>query len=272
MNYSCVSDSILTHNFENVFIIGRSRLNKPLYCIPLGKGRKRAVFAAAFHGLEYLTAEALTGFALAFSKMHEYHSAIRVFVIPKVNPDGTEIAINGLNPQNKYHKEIIRNTGIIDFRNSWQSNAAGVDINHNFNADWDPILTAPAPTKYGGHFPESEPETHAVARFLRKCKPDLFAAFHSQGKEIYYDFNGMENKRAKKTAEAAARRAGYTVSIPEGTAAFGGAKDWYIKEFHKQAFTIELGIGKNPLPREQLPEMTADTIKICLAMIDEILK
>ena len=79
----------------------------------------------------------------------------------------------------------------------------------------------------------------------------------------------MENKESKKTATLIANKCGYKAVIPTGTAAFGGAKDWYIKEYHKQAFTVELGYGKNPLPHSELREMEYDTKKICLTAIDE---
>ena len=258
--------------FENSFIIGKTVQNRNIYCIPIGKGNTFAVFAAAFHGLEYLTSPALLAFAEEFKKHTEYHEKIKLFIIPMVNPDGVEIAIHGIDPTNQYHQDIIKYTGIIDFTSKWQANAMGVDINHNFNADWESIYNKPSHSKYGGKYPESEPETRTIVKFLRKAKPELFIAFHSQGKEIYYDFNGMENKRSKTTAEKIADCCGYTAALPTGTASFGGAKDWFIKEFHKQAFTVELGTGKNPLPDTQLPFMKEDTIKICFTAIDEILK
>ena len=41
---------------------------------------------------------------------------------------------------------------------------------------------------------------------------------------------------------------GYKVCSPEGLAVGGGFKDWFITEFKKPGFTIEIGKGKNPLP------------------------
>ena len=259
-------------NFDHVIIIGQSLMKRNIYCIPIGSGPLSAVFAAAFHGLEYLTAAALLNFAEKYRTMKEYHSKLRVYFIPMVNPDGADIAVNGIDPKNRYHQELISGTGITEFNKRWQANAAGVDINHNFDADWEPVLPGPAPSRYGGKYPGSEPETKTVVYLLDRVRPDLFIAFHSQGKEIYYDFNGMENKRAKRTAERIAESVGYQAAKPTGTACFGGAKDWYIKKYRKAAFTAELGEGVNPLPDKQLPQLTADTEKICLAAISEILK
>lgn len=266
-DYKYISERI--NAFKNTFSIGRTAEGRLLHCISIGKGDKTAVFAGAFHGLEYLTAAALLEFASDYSYMEEYHDKLKVFIIPMMNPDGVEIAVNGINPKNFFHRKILDNTGILDFKSVWQANSNGVDINHNFDADWKSIYDTPRPTKYGGKYPESETETRALVKFLRLTQPELFIAFHSQGKEIYYDFNGMESKKSKTTAEKIARKCGYRAAIPTGTASFGGAKDWYIKEFHKQAFTVELGYGKNPLPHSELYEMENDTKKICLTAIDE---
>lgn len=256
--------------FKKVSVIGNTREKRNIFCIEIGNGEKNAVFSAAFHGLEYLTATALIEFAKRFSEISEYHSRLRLFVVPMVNPDGVEIAINGIDPKNAYHRDIIKHTGIIDFTKVWQANASGVDINHNFNAGWDSICDSPAPTKYGGEYPESEPETRAIANLLRKTEPELFIAFHSQGKEIYYDFNGLESESAKENAEFVAKRTGYKATVPDGTATFGGAKDYYIQEYHKEAYTVELGMGKNPLPHSALPEMINDVYNIGRNFIDRV--
>ena len=260
------------NKFDNVRVIGTSMENRDIFAIEIGCGEKCAVMAAAFHGLEYLTAAALMRFVHDFRQMKHYHQKIRIIFVPMVNPDGVEIALHGINPQLKYHKDIVNHVGITEFTKVWQANASGVDINHNFNADWKSVCKAPSPTKYGGEFPESEPETRAVVSLLRKIEPELFIAFHSQGKEIYYDFNGMESELARTNATEIARLAGYTAVRAEGTASFGGAKDWYIQKYHKEAYTVELGFGKNPLPLSQLEGMVKDTNTICIGLIDKLIQ
>ncbi len=268
--YSYIINEIA--KFNDVSVIGKTLEDRDVFCIRIGEGDIPAVFASAFHGLEYLTAPALMSFAHSFSHLQQYHQRLTAYFVPMVNPDGVEIAMHGLNPQLEYHRDIIRHIGITQFTKVWQANASGVDINHNFNADWQSIYNAPAPTKYGGAYPESEPETRAVVSLLRKTEPELFIAFHSQGREIYYDFNGMESKLARTNAGEVADLAGYKAVKTEGTASFGGAKDWYIKEYHKEAYTVELGFGKNPLPYSQLDEMICDTHRICMGFIDRLLK
>ena len=54
--------------------------------------------------------------------------------------------------------------------------------------------------------------------------------------------------RALLMAQVMATSSGYAISSPEGLAIGGGFKDWFITELRRPAFTIEVGLGKNPLP------------------------
>ena len=42
--------------------------------------------------------------------------------------------------------------------------------------------------------------------------------------------------------------------MPEASAN-AGFKDWFLQCFRRPAFTIEMGIGENPLPMTQLPAL-----------------
>ena len=112
-------------------------------------------------------------------------------IVPCVNPDGVEIALHGSDAAMKYKPLVDK---VCENTSKWQANAKGVDINHNFNAGWCELkklelsrnINAPAPTRFGGNCPESEPETKAIARLCRQIPVDLLMSFHSQGEEIYY--------------------------------------------------------------------------------------
>ena len=97
----------------------------------------------------------------------------------------------------------------------------------------------------------------------------MMITFHSQGKEIYYDFNGTVPQGAYETAQKMAAESGYTVSKPMGSAAFGGCKDWFISEFGRMGFTVEVGLGRNPLPMEQLDEIYEENAKLLLTAMEE---
>ena len=58
-------------------------------------------------------------------------------------------------------------------------------------------------------------------------------------------------------AEIMAATSGYALDVPMGLAFGGGFKDWFIKEFMRPGFTIEVGRGANPLPIEDAHEIYA---------------
>jgi g-D-glutamyl-meso-diaminopimelate peptidase len=48
---------------------------------------------------------------------------------------------------------------------------------------------------------------------------------------------------------------------------FAGYKDWFIQEFRKPGFTIELGSGINPLPLSQFDEIYEEVLGVFLASL-----
>ncbi len=275
---------MLTDNYDilKFFSIGKSIMDKDILCVKIGNGGKKMFLSGAYHGLEYLTAAFLVKFIsrytaafLANNKFFGYdikklYNSVTLYIVPMVNPDGVDIAVNGLDITNEYHRRLISMVGIHSFNQVWQANAKGVDINHNFDANWHMAADRPSPSKYGGEYPVSEPETKAVVDFVRKEKFDIMLAFHSQGREIYYDFDGMTGERSLEMAQKMAQESGYAVCVPEGSAAFGGCKDWFIKEFGKEGFTVEIGCGKNPLPMSMLDNVFEENTRTILCAMSEI--
>ncbi len=287
-DYTRLLDDIqtLTDSYDIIesFSIGKSVMRKDIPCLKVGGGRKKLFLSAAYHGLEYLTAAFIIRFLSDYTDKlvngdscfgydaARLSEAVTLYAAPMVNPDGVDIAVNGLDITNEYHRRLISLVGIHSFNQVWQANARGVDINHNFDAKWQMVADAPAPTKYGGEYPESEPETKAIAELVRKENFDMMLAFHSQGREIYYDFDGMTGKRSVEIAQKMAEKSGYAVCVPEGSAAFGGCKDWFIKEFGREGFTVEIGAGKNPLPMSMLDEVCEENERLILCVMNEMLR
>lgn len=270
------------HRFFEHSIIGYSLMKAPIHCIKVGDGDIKIFINCAHHGLEYLTSAFIMRFLKEYAEtinsgnlffgynVLKLRKKISLYIVPMVNPDGVDIAINGLDITNPYHQKLISMVGIHSFNRVWQANARGVDINHNYNAHWRVVKKNPSPTQYSGPYSESEPETKAMVDFIRKMQFDLLMAFHSQGGEIYYDFDGMVSENSLHLAEKMAEESGYAVSVPEGAASFGGCKDWFIKEFGKAGFTIEIGHGKNPLPLSMLDEIYEENARLILVSMAEL--
>ena len=273
-----LKDFPLTRAFE----IGRSVMGKPIYCIKTGCGERKILLVGAHHGLEYLTSALIMRFLReylqAFSEeirlfdtdLTELYQKITLFCVPMLNPDGVDLAIHGIDIKNRFHLSLLRQTGLCLFKRRWQANARGVDINHNYDAAWQPVKKHPCASKYAGVYPESEPETKAMTSLVRQENFDALIAFHSQGGEIYYDFNKKEQHRAKSIAEKMAILSGYTAKSPTGSAAFGGLKDWFISDTGGLGFTVEIGRGKNPLPLSLLEKTATENIPVILCLMREI--
>lgn len=276
---------ILTENYSDVitkFTVGKSVMGKEIPCLKIGEGENRLLLIGSHHGLEYLTSAFLMRFLANYTvrlltenlyfdhDIHELNEKVTLYIIPMLNPDGVDIAVNGLDITNPYHRRLISLVGIHSFNQVWQANAGGVDINHNYDANWKMVVERPAPSKFGGPYPESEPETCAAVHFARENDIDMILAFHSQGREIYYDFDGMTAMRSEEIARRMSKESGYQLAQPTGTASFGGCKDWFIKEFGKEGFTIEIGSGKNPLPMSMLDDVYDENAKIVLTAMEEI--
>lgn len=234
--------SSFKHDFPKttVFSIGKSVQGRDIPAIKLGNGSRRIFICGAHHGLEWLTAKACITFAKRFAA--EKSDGVSLFVVPMVNPDGVELAASGL---------------------MWQANARGVDLNHNYDALWVMSrhsceklgVTGPCSSKFGGEYPESEPESRAVANFTRQNNFDAVFALHSQGEVVYYDFCGKVPQGTEDYLARFEAASCYVRDLPEGTAVYGGYKDWFIRKFKKPGFTIEIGLGKNPLPLNQFDEV-----------------
>ena len=259
------------YKFIEYGTIGKSLCGRDISCLKIGSQKEPVLFAAAFHGMEWLTSllvltfvENLCNFIYnnKFIKQLDVKSVLNkngLIVVPCVNPDGVEISINGAKTAGEY-ADLIKKIMNYGSTNSWQANARGVDLNHNFNANWSALhqvegesgITSPAPTRYGGLNPESEPETKALVNLCKNINFRHAIAFHSQGEEIYWNFGQKTPEKSKKMVESMAKLSGYKISSPEGLAVGGGFKDWFIQKFGRPGFTVEIGKGKNPLPMSDI--------------------
>ena len=253
--------------FLTVGSIGRSRVGRPIFLLSLGHGEKSVLLCGGFHGSEWLTSLLLlrfceelcrsvrTGRPLCEVDVASYLARREILLVPCVNPDGAEIFLHGPQTAGEY-APLVRS--LWDPRNLWNANAAGVDVNHNFDAGWQTLrkterengIVGPAPRRYGGECAESEPETRAVCDLCRKKKPRHALAFHSQGEEIFWRYGKHDPPRAEALMHIFASSSGYAPAENAGLYAHGGFKDWFIESFRRPAFTVEIGKGRNPLPLE----------------------
>ena len=237
--------------------IGSSAYGRIIPYVKIGAGKHSVIVTAAIHAREHVSA------LFAVRQMYKLFAAppeCGVYFVPIVNPDGNVLVSEGAAAFGSDSDRLLAlNGGNEDF-SLWKANAAGVDLNVNFNARWGEgaqnVRTAGS-ENYIGAKPFSEPETVALAEFTRKIKPVLTLSYHAKGREIYYEFgqSGERLRRDRAVAECAASLTGYR--LIEGTrGSAGGYKDWCVQELKIPSLTIEL-VSDNfshPLPDESIYE------------------
>ena len=274
--YKNLSEIENTYPFARLSTIGKSVMGRDIFSLRIGRAASYVLFAAAFHGSEHITSAILIEFIKRLSdailkdgtiegvKIRRALNGRGLIFVPLVNPDGCEISINGKAGCGVLEPFISKLCG-KDYIH-YNANARGVDINHNFDADWqnlkqreiDAGIYSPAATRFGGYSPASEPETVALCTLCKSFNIRHAIALHSQGEVIYPPEKEDCPPRALKMAEIMSASSGYKIEYPEGLAVGGGFKDWFCKEFSRPAFTIEIGKGENPLPIESYPKIYSD--------------
>ncbi|SHI73343.1 M14 family metallopeptidase [Lutispora thermophila] len=258
---------------------GQSILGKELYYIKLGTGPNKVFYNGAHHALEWITTPLLMKFVENYAKAYAEGRAIRgydirrlferstIYILPMVNPDGVDLVLNGLDRNNPYYNQLLQwNTTGRPFSQVWQANIRGVDLNHNYDAAWQESkeaeaqygITGPGPTRYSGPEPFSEPETRAVRDITYAIDPRLVLAYHSQGEVIYWNFMNLAPPESLRIGQALSGASGYVLDQAVGIASYAGYKDWFIQEYRRPGYTIEVGRGTNPLPISQFPRIYED--------------
>jgi len=110
--------------------------------------------------------------------------------------------------------------------------------------------------------PLTEPESLALYNFTLFHNFRLMITYHTQGKEIYWNFQNYAPEEAEKIGKLFATASGYILTNPEFNSSFAGYKDWFLQEYRKPGYTIEAGLGINPLPISQFNEIYNNNIEI----------
>lgn len=151
---------------------------------------------------------------------------------------------------------------VNEYSKLWKSNAHGVDLNNNFDADWAQmsLKTWNSYGSYKGDQCESEPETKALIKIAEKYDYDYYLSYHSKGNIVYYDTKG-NSANVSAASEDLARLVGGHLRFPRysnKTAAnvnMGGFGDWVQLKLKKASVTIESGLHRCPMSIEEFEPM-----------------
>ncbi|MBP0990015.1 MAG: peptidoglycan-binding protein [Oscillospiraceae bacterium] len=282
----CVDGLLARYPFLSYRTIGKSVMGKPLHCISAGCGNNVVLYIAAHHANEWMTSIILMKFlediSSAFAQnadiagfpASELFSSSKIVLIPMLNPDGVDLAAGALSsgPFFMSAKDISSRFPAIPFPQGWKANIRGTDLNLNYPAQWDTAekikyslgFSCPAPRDFVGANPLSEPESRALYDFTRSLSPSLVLAYHSQGEVIYWKFLNSCSPSAYSIAKKLSSVSGYSLDDAPYSSSFAGFKDWFIQDFDRPAYTVEVGLGSNPLPLSLFPKIYSDNLPLLL--------
>ncbi|MBD1378880.1 peptidase M14 [Bacillus sp. IB182487] len=251
-------------------VIGTSVLGNPIYELVIGHGPKKIHMNGAFHGNEWITTAVMMRwlddylFSVVCNGSYGSHFSYELYkdttlsFVPMVNPDGVNLAIHGAPPDAPFHKKVLEiNNGSEDF-SEWKANIQGVDLNNQYPAYWEiekerKIPKKPANRDYPGEAPLTEPEAITMADLVTRYAFDRIVAFHTQGEEIYWGYLNCEPPEAEMIVREFSINSGYKAI--RNIDSHAGFRDWFVYKYKKPGYTVELGLGVNPLPIEQFDEI-----------------
>jgi g-D-glutamyl-meso-diaminopimelate peptidase len=283
-----IKQLVKTYSYLTLSEVGKSVQNRSLYCITLGHGKRKVHINGSHHANEWITSIIIVKsieILCELIKNKETCAHINLFdllenttydFVPMVNPDGVELCVNGTKEKHELDYFKVLNEGLIDF-SRWKANARGVDLNRNYNAGFNDYKCIsekcePSFAYYEGSTPESEPESRALVRLTKRRRYDMVLAYHTQGEVIYWTYKDFIIDKAEKYAKMFSEASGYALDLPEVTAASGGYKDWFIRYFKKPGFTIECGLGENPIDVSQIDSIIIRTFPIILLASKDLRK
>lgn len=283
-----------TYPYLEVGTIGKSEMGKDILYLRLGKGQTQVCYNASFHANENITTPVLLKFAEQMMRAYTDGSDVQgveprqlfeecsLYLVPMVNPDGVDLVNGALTEGESYQyaKRIAAQFPDIPFPDGWKANIEGVDLNLQFPAGWNLAkeikfaqgYNRPAPRDYVGLAPLTAPESRAMYDFTRNHDFQLILAYHTQGEVIYWKYLNYEPENSYRIARYFSQVSGYLVEETPAASGYAGYKDWFIEEYDRPGYTVEAGLGTNPLPMEQFPKIYSDNLGILLGGLTEIKK
>ena len=276
---------VTAYPFLRTEVLTTTAFGRPVLALVIGDGDRKVLYTAAHHANEWITAPVLLKFVedlaqavqsggrLYGVEAQNIMKAATIHTVPMVDPDGVDL-VTGAIETGTLEYEAARRIGDnfpdIPFPDGWKANLLGVDLNLQYPAGWLMAreikfrqgFTRPAPRDYVGRAPLSQRETIALAQYTEEVDPALVLAYHTQGKQIFWQFQDYQVPGAQALGEEFARVSGYTLEDVPYESSFAGYKDWFIQTFRRPGYTIEAGQGQNPLPIEQFDEIYRDNLGI----------
>lgn len=280
-----IDELVRTYPFCRTEELTQTAFERPVKTLVIGNGERHVLFTASHHANEWITTPLLLKFVEELAEgmragtklwgvdARTIGNLVTIHTVPMVNPDGVDLVTGSIEPgtlQYAAAESLAAFFPRIPFPDGWKANLLGIDLNLQYPAGWlvareikfSQGYDRAGPRDYVGRAPLTQRETRALASYTEEVDPKVVLAFHTQGKVIYWQFQDYEVAGARELADEFARISGYSVEETPYNSSWAGYKDWFIQNFRRPGFTIEVGSGENPLPIEQFDTIYKDIIGI----------
>ncbi len=276
-----------TYPFLRSELLTRTAYDRPIRTLVAGTGSRKVLFTAAHHANEWITALVLLKFCedlsdawvrgttLDGTNVRQLLENVTIYMVPMMDPDGVDLVVGAIGPGDPQYEAAVAIAARypdVPFPDGWKANLLGTDLNVNYPAEWLKAreikfslgYTTPAPKNYVGRAPLDQLETRALYEYTQVVDPALVLAFHSQGSEIYWQFQDYQVPGARELGERLAQVSGYPLADTPFDSSFAGYKDWFIQQYLRPGYTIEVGLGVNPLPITQFDDIYRACRPLCV--------
>lgn len=188
-------------------VFGASVEGRDLRFEQFGTGTKNILLIGGIHGgYEWNTIRLAQDFVAYFTKYPEtIPGDVTLTIVPMLNIDGLHAV--GVIPgdYNFDRMDLVSETSVGRF------NANKVDLNRNFDCQWQPTATWQDKEVSAGTAPFSEPEAAAIRDLILELQPEISVFWHSASNAVYSSFCGDAGPLTATTlyGEAYAEAAGY---------------------------------------------------------------
>ncbi|MDD3243575.1 MAG: M14 family zinc carboxypeptidase [Eubacteriales bacterium] len=258
--------------------LGKTTLGRDIPVLILGDAGagKQVLLQGAMHGREHMTALLLMAQADALLTAG-LPQGVCFYIVPMSNPDGVIISQEAvMTPSLRaiYQSDLAKGYTVPDeaqYLRAWKANAAGVDLNRNFDADFGmgAQRTRPSCRLYVGQSAEDQSESRALADCVRGHDFDAVVSYHAFGSVIYWEYGDKEapNRRSRSLALALSAVTDYLLEGDTG-AEGGGFKDWLVDGMEIPAVTVEIGTRDCPLPLDEFSTIWLRNREVLTALAD----
>ncbi|MFO7539642.1 MAG: M14 family metallopeptidase [Chloroflexota bacterium] len=214
--------------------IGRSVQQRPIENYRFGQGPLTVIFVGGMHG-GYEWNSTL----LMYELMDYLHAqpgilppAITLHIIPAANPDGIYRIVG--------HNNRFKAGDISGDIFPGRFNANTVDLNRNWDCDWQPTAVWRDQPVSAGDYPFSEPENRHLRDFIEVQNPLVVIFYHSVFDAVFTAGCPDTFPPSRELAEVYGQAAGYPIFDHFPAYEISGDAGDYLAKVGVPAFTVEL--------------------------------